>query len=100
MAVIDASSTDRQLAQVKGADVTGICINELISGGSGAGELREPAPVLAGLKVPLVIDHMGWCPAQARTGQADVQAVLSLVNDSGCWVKLSGAYRMSGMLVP
>ena len=50
--------------------------------------------MLSGLKVPLVIDHMGWCLAQAGIGQADFQVVLSLVRDTGCWVKPSGAYRM------
>ncbi len=123
VAVIDAATTDDELADMKAAGVTGIRINELFPGGSGAGELRELAarcaalgwhidlalhgsrlrelaPVLAGLKVPLVIDHMGWCPAQAGVHQADFQAVLALVRDVGCWVKLSGAYRMSGMPAP
>lgn len=123
VAVIDAATTARELAAMKEAGVTGIRINELFSGGSGAGalrelaarcadlgwhidlalhgaRLRELAPVLAGLKVPLVIDHMGWCAAQAGTAQADFQAVLSLVRDTGCWVKLSGAYRMSAMPAP
>ena len=62
--------------------------------------LRELGPVLSGLKVPLVIDHMGWCLAQAGIGQADFQVVLSLVRDTGCWVKPSGAYRMLGMPTP
>ena len=120
VAVIDASITDRQLAHMKEAGVTGIRINELFSGGSGAGELRELAarcaklgwqidlalhgaplrelaPVLSSLTVPLVIDHMSWCLAQAGTGQPVFQAVLSLVRDVGCWVKLPGAYQVSGM---
>jgi predicted TIM-barrel fold metal-dependent hydrolase len=42
-----------------------------------------------------MIDHMGWCPAQRGIGQADFQAVLRLVREKDCYVKLSGGFRLS-----
>lgn len=123
VAVIDAAMTDAELLALRDAGVTGIRVNELFSGGGGAGDLaglgarcaalgwhiqlalhgariRELKPVIERLKVPVVIDHMGWCAASAGVQQPDFQAVLSLVRDAGCWVKLSGAYRMSQQAAP
>ena len=123
VAVIDADMTDAALLALRDAGVTGIRVNELFSGGGGAGDLaglgarcaalgwhiqlalhgtriRELKSVIERLKVPVVIDHMGWCAASAGVNQPDFQAVLSLVRDAGCWVKLSGAYRMSAQAAP
>lgn len=53
------------------------------------------APVLRGLSVPVVIDHMGagdGLLAAARPGFSDV---LDLLAGGNCWVKISGANRVS-----
>lgn len=115
---IDGSESDEALADLRDAGVCGVRVNELFAGGSGAGQLqriadrcrplgwhidlalhghrlREITPMLRGLSVRLVIDHMGWCPAALGVGHADFQAVLELARMDDCWVKLSGAYRVS-----
>lgn len=56
-------------------------------------ELATLAPALAGLPVPLVLDHMGGVVAAAGIASPDGQALLRLL-DGGAWVKLSG-YRSS-----
>jgi len=45
--------------------------------------------------VPVVIDHMGRTDAHAGTGTPGFQALLRLVGEGRCWVKLSGAHRLS-----
>ena len=119
VAVIDGTESDAHLRELQLAGVVGIRINELFAGGAGAERLqllaarcrplgwhldlalhghrlRELAGVLAALDITLVIDHMGWCPAAGGTEHADFQAVLGLARLPQTWVKLSGAYRMSG----
>ncbi len=60
-----------------------------------AGSLAPLAPALSGLRVPVVIDHMGFVSASLqRSADPAAQALISLVRD-GAWVKLSAAYRMS-----
>jgi 2-pyrone-4,6-dicarboxylate lactonase len=54
--------------------------------------LPELAPRLCRLRVPVVMDHMGNCPAGQGTKGPAFQALLGLVRD-GAWVKLSGAFR-------
>jgi predicted TIM-barrel fold metal-dependent hydrolase len=58
-------------------------------------DLPETLPVLKSLGLPAVIDHMGRTPARAGIGTAGFQSLLRLVGEGGCWVKLSGAHRIS-----
>ena len=53
------------------------------------------APRLARLPVDIVIDHLGHMPASEGVGHPGFKALLSLVRSGRCWVKLSGAYRVS-----
>ncbi|MBO1114774.1 amidohydrolase family protein [Bordetella petrii] len=54
------------------------------------------APVLSGLPVPLVVDHMGRIdPAEGEQGAA-YTALRRLLDAGNTWVKLSGAYMRSG----
>lgn len=115
---IDGTESEAALLTMREAGVCGVRINELFSGGSCSDQLqaiarrckplgwhvdlalhgrrlRELAPVLQKLEVPLVIDHMGWCDARQGTDQPDFQAVLELARLPNCWTKLSGAYRVS-----
>jgi predicted TIM-barrel fold metal-dependent hydrolase len=58
-------------------------------------DLPDTIPVLKALRLPVVIDHMGRTDARAGTGTPGFQSLLRLVGDGGCWVKLSGAHRLS-----
>ncbi len=58
-------------------------------------DLPQTVPVLAALDLPVVIDHMGRSDARAGTGTAGFASLLRLVGAGGCWVKLSGAHRIS-----
>lgn len=120
---IDGSESDEALWRLREAGICGVRVNELFAGGSGADQLqriadrcrplgwhvdlalhghrlRELAPVLRGLNVRLVIDHMGWCRAAQGVTHPDFQAVLDLARMDNCWTKLSGAYRVSSQPAP
>jgi predicted TIM-barrel fold metal-dependent hydrolase len=58
-------------------------------------DLPETIPILQSIGVPVVIDHMGRGDARAGTGTPGFQSLLRLLGDGGCWVKLSGAHRIS-----
>jgi len=53
-----------------------------------AGHLRT-------LPIPLVIDHMGLADAARGADQPEFRAMCELLAAGKCWVKLSGAYRVS-----
>lgn len=53
------------------------------------------APVLRRLPVPCVIDHMGLASAERGLDQPGFSTLLGLLSDRICWIKLSGAYRIS-----
>jgi predicted TIM-barrel fold metal-dependent hydrolase len=58
-------------------------------------DLPETIPVLKAIGRPVVIDHMGRTDAGAGTATPAFQSLLRLVGDGGCWVKVSGAHRLS-----
>src|SRR3981189_973026 len=58
-------------------------------------DLPETIPVLKSLGLPVVIDHMGRTHARAGTATPGFQSLLRLVGNGGCWVKVSGAHRLS-----
>jgi predicted TIM-barrel fold metal-dependent hydrolase len=60
-----------------------------------AKDLPDTIPVLKALALPVVIDHMGRTDARAGPATPGFQALLRLVGDGGCWVKVSGAHRLS-----
>ncbi|MCW5259216.1 2-pyrone-4,6-dicarboxylate hydrolase [Verminephrobacter eiseniae] len=55
-------------------------------------------PFLDALPLPYVIDHMGRVLAQNGLRQEPFDALLELLKDPRCWVKLSGAERTSQLL--
>jgi predicted TIM-barrel fold metal-dependent hydrolase len=63
-------------------------------------ELVELAPRLRKLPVPIVVDHMGRVPAQLGVQHPGFQALLALMGEGNCWVKLSGPYIASGQGYP
>jgi predicted TIM-barrel fold metal-dependent hydrolase len=58
-------------------------------------DLPETIPILKSIGLPVVIDHMGRTDATAGTEAPGFQSLLRLVGAGGCWVKLSGAHRVS-----
>ena len=52
--------------------------------------------MLAKLKSPFSVAHLGMFPAKDGAGQAGFREFLSFVSGhEACWVKLTGAYRIS-----
>jgi len=61
-----------------------------------AGDLIEHAKLLDELPVPFIIDHMGRVPTKAGLEQPPFQHLLALIrSNQRCWVKVSGAERIS-----
>lgn len=60
-----------------------------------APDIAELGPMIAGLKLPAVIDHMGRCPAELGVEQPPFQALLALARHPHVWVKVSGAERIA-----
>jgi predicted TIM-barrel fold metal-dependent hydrolase len=60
-----------------------------------AADLPAYAGVLDRLPCPYVIDHMGRVDATAGLDQAPFRALLRLLADDRCWVKVSGAERLT-----
>jgi predicted TIM-barrel fold metal-dependent hydrolase len=58
-------------------------------------DLPNTIPILREIGVPVVIDHMGRTDARAGTQAPGFQSLLRLLGAGGCWVKLSGAHRVS-----
>jgi 2-pyrone-4,6-dicarboxylate lactonase len=60
-----------------------------------AADLPRYAGVLDGLPCPFVIDHMARVDATAGLDQAPFRALRRLAADDRCWVKVSGAERLT-----
>jgi predicted TIM-barrel fold metal-dependent hydrolase len=58
-------------------------------------DLPDTIPVLKSLGLPVVIDHMGRTDARAGTETPGFQSLLRFIGAGGCWVKLSGAHRLT-----
>lgn len=118
VAVFGPDNTERELAELKKAGVVGARIQTVAGGGIGIEHLDSvtrrcqelgwhlqiclpgheyPAMVarLSKLPVPLMIDHMGWFDIDKGLKSEEFQAVLHLVKNADCHVKLVGAFRRS-----
>lgn len=58
-------------------------------------DLPETIPLLERLGLPVLIDHMGRTDARAGTGTPAFQTLRRLLEEGRCWVKLSGAHRLT-----
>jgi 2-pyrone-4,6-dicarboxylate lactonase len=120
VAMIDESFTDDQIAELHESGVRGTRFNFVAHLG-GAPELDEfwrivervaafdwhivlhfdakdltsYAGLLDRMPVPYVIDHMARVDATAGVEQEPFEALLSLMTDERCWVKISGAERLT-----
>jgi predicted TIM-barrel fold metal-dependent hydrolase len=52
-------------------------------------------PMMRGLPLPFVIDHMGRMPARDGVDQPPLRALLELAKLPNCWIKVCGAERIS-----
>jgi predicted TIM-barrel fold metal-dependent hydrolase len=118
VAVIDQTTGDAALAQLDRVGVRGVRFNVLFKGGTPLASARAIGERVARLgwhvqllidlsghprfyddwkdfPVPIVVDHMGHMAATHGVGAPGFQGMLRLVSEGKCWVKLSGAYRMS-----
>lgn len=57
--------------------------------------LQALVPVVERLAVDVVFDHMARIPADEVPGNPGLAAVERMLGTGRCWVKLSGAYRVS-----
>lgn len=62
-----------------------------------ASDIAELGDLLKALPVPFVVDHMGRIDAAGGTRQPAFAGLLALAAEPHCWVKLSGADRVSAM---
>jgi len=61
-----------------------------------AGDLVEHAELLGNLPVPFIIDHMGRVPTKNGLEQEPFRRLVELARtEEKCWVKISGAERIS-----
>jgi predicted TIM-barrel fold metal-dependent hydrolase len=60
-----------------------------------APDIEALSPMIAGLPVPAVIDHMGRAPAVHGVTQRPFEALLELARRDHVWVKVSGAERIA-----
>jgi predicted TIM-barrel fold metal-dependent hydrolase len=66
-----------------------------------ASDLVEHADLLRELPVPFIIDHMGRVPTKAGLEQPPFRQLLEVArSNERCWVKISGAERISSMGPP
>ncbi|WP_158906951.1 amidohydrolase [Burkholderia sp. L27(2015)] len=117
---IDSSISERELMQLHDAGVRGVRVNARSVGArdpvvlsrriSEIAERISPyrwhvqiyadldvitamSDVLRDAPCPIVLDHMGG--ARVQHTSVDLQVLCALLREGNCWVKLSGAYRVS-----
>jgi predicted TIM-barrel fold metal-dependent hydrolase len=123
VAAIDQTTDATELDSLASDGITGLRLNMLFKGGVSLDHLEALArriesrqwhlellldvrelpalmPRLARLPVDIVIDHLGHMPATSGIDHPGFQNLLTLMRRGRCWVKLSGAYRVSSSGVP
>lgn len=58
-------------------------------------DFPDTIPILKNIGLPVVVDHMGRTDARAGIHTAGFQGLLRALGEGWCWVKLSGAHRLS-----
>jgi 2-pyrone-4,6-dicarboxylate lactonase len=58
--------------------------------------VRDLLPFLADFDETFVIDHMGYMKASDGLTEQDADALLDVLRQGRCWIKLSGPYRIAG----
>lgn len=120
---VDGSVSDRELQSMHALGARGVRLNLVDKGGmpfASLAEVERFAPrlrdlgwhlefllrahefpelrrTLAALPVATVIAHFGYIPAALGVEHPAFREFLALVRDGGCWVKLSGSYRVTAL---
>jgi predicted TIM-barrel fold metal-dependent hydrolase len=124
VAVIDAATTRGQLDEMAAGGIRGVRLNLETAGefnpDNAKKQLETTARQIEGLgwhvqfftrpsviaalqghfrqaPFPIVIDHFGNYPARDGTGQPHFDVLVDLVKSGTCYVKISGAYRVSDL---
>ncbi|MBY4677535.1 amidohydrolase family protein [Marinobacterium arenosum] len=123
VAVVDADVSETELDRLADGGHCGVRMNLLFKGGIQWRDVAALAERLAArqwhlqflvdvsefealeqrvraLPLPVVVDHMGHMPCAKGIEHAGFQALLNLLRDGRAWVKLSGAYRITGQQLP
>jgi predicted TIM-barrel fold metal-dependent hydrolase len=120
VAMIDDSFTDGDIARLHDAGVRGTRFNFVAHLGGApdldhfwrvvhrvqrfgwhivlhfdAKDLPQYAELLDHMPCPYIIDHMARVPVAGGVGQEPFQQLLELMRDERCWVKISGAERLT-----
>jgi predicted TIM-barrel fold metal-dependent hydrolase len=120
VAIVDESVTDAALASMHETGVRGVRFNFVRHLGGApdmpvfnrvlsmiapldwhvvlhldAPDIATLAPMIAGLKIAAVIDHMGRVPAADGPEQGPFRALLKIARHDHVWVKVSGAERIA-----
>lgn len=118
VAVLDAAVPEAELETLHARGVRGVRINHLFPGGhaltaattladkirplgwhiqflADVSQMPELDALVARLDLPVVFDHLGHVPAAKTAADPGFQVLLGLLSEGRCWVKLSGAYRVT-----
>jgi predicted TIM-barrel fold metal-dependent hydrolase len=120
VAIVDASVTDAQLAELNAEGVRGVRFNFVAHLGGApdldvfervlrriealdwhvvlhldAQDIVQYTPLINQIRVPFVIDHMGRVRAEAGLEQEPFKQLLELMRNPLAWVKVCGSERVS-----
>ncbi|HVE06609.1 MAG TPA: amidohydrolase family protein [Paraburkholderia sp.] len=120
VAIVDASVTDDELAELNAAGVRGVRFNFVAHLGGApdldvfdavlrriealnwhvvlhldAQDIVQYTPLINQIRVPFVIDHMGRVRAEAGLEQQPFKQLLELMRNPLAWVKVCGSERVS-----
>lgn len=119
VAVVDADVSETELDRLADGGHCGVRMNLLFKGGIewrdvdalaqrlaarnwhlqflvDVSEFEQLESRIRALPVPVVVDHMGHMACSKGLENPGFQALLRLLADGEAWVKLSGAYRITG----
>ena len=124
VAVVEPDISDRELDRLHEIGFRGLRFTTLLRGGAGienvphmadriqrlgwhvqifvhgGTELEPILPMLAGLPIDSVIDHIGHFKFEEGVDHPAFRALVDHVRGGRCWVKLSGQYRISQTNAP
>ena len=127
VAVVDENISDGELERLNEAGVRGVRVNVVdVAEGKGVIPMRTLLPLatriarfgwhveflmhadefpaldrqFADFPVDVVLGHLGYMKTDKGAGQRGFQAMLRLMQQGKCWVKLTGPYRISSEPLP
>jgi predicted TIM-barrel fold metal-dependent hydrolase len=121
--VLDPDTSERELEALHESGVRGVRINLVFAAGlametavrladkiralgwhlqflADVSQIDDLRGLVSRLDMPVVFDHLGHVPTRKGVADRGFQDLLALVRDGRAWVKLTGAYRVTGMKAP